>query len=696
MAVVRSYSVVTAQLGPTAQWRFDETGGGAAVDRVDSLDGTYHGGVTFGQSGATGRNGAVRLDGDGSFVEIQSASGGSFAVELAAFGDSLVAGFGLGASSNFLSARLEAALDARGLDSTVTTFGQNGRTTTQALGAVQSVINSAPDVVISVHGTNDSLNGVAPATVESNLRTMIQQFQAADIEVLLTGTFGLWPNETFNLKGYDTRDPANALKLADQFEAVFPKLADEFGIELFAPYHGGERNGDQIVGGTLGDAGLNQGDGVHPNAAGVSQIAERMAPQALLAAAASGALQAPNEPLLLANGTIEVWFNADDVSARQGLFSKDAQGFGTGGHISAAIQNGHVAVGIEGLTGGAFVQGEVQAHTDTHLAFTFGAGGMRLFIDGVLVDSGGFTGGLDIGVDGLGNFEPLVLGALIDASPNHGIGTPTDSFAGTFDEVAIYDRALSSAEIEELFRAGAAGFKLVGTADDDTLIGGVDRETLRGLAGNDELAGGGGNDRLLGGGGNDRLLGGDGANVLIGGAGSDELRGAAGRDTLSGGPGRDGLFGGSGGDLLRGNNGRDTIRGEDGGDEIFGNKGADTLEGGSGNDLLDGGPGFDILTGGPGADRFVIARLADGVDRITDFQPGAGGDVLDIGSILRGFQPGTSRVADFVRLESSGGDTTVAIDNNGAGNDFVAVAELGGVSGPNLNQLVADGNLGLS
>ena len=92
----------------------------------------------------------------------------------------------------------------------------------------------------------------------------------------------------------------------------------------------------------------------------------------------------------------------------------------------------------------------------------------------------------------------------------------------------------------------------------------------------------------------------------------------------------------------------------------------------------------------------MIARLADGIDRIADFQPGAGGDVLDLGSILRGFQPGTSRVSDFVRLESSSGDTRVAVDDDGAGDDFKAVADLAGVSGVNLNQLVTDGNLGLA
>ena len=105
---------------------------------------------------------------------------------------------------------------------------------------------------------------------------------------------------------------------------------------------------------------------------------------------------------------------------------------------------------------------------------------MQLFINGELVDSDGFTGGLDIGVDGLGNFEPLVLGALIDSSPNRSAGTPANSFSGIYDELAIYDRALSPDQIHQLFDAGRSGGTLVGSADDDELIGGVDDETLRG------------------------------------------------------------------------------------------------------------------------------------------------------------------------------------------------------------------------
>ena len=80
MAILRSYSATTAQLGPQAQWRFDQAGGAIAVDSADGLNSESNGSVIFGQTGRVGADDAVRRRGDGSLVAIQSASG--FAVEL--------------------------------------------------------------------------------------------------------------------------------------------------------------------------------------------------------------------------------------------------------------------------------------------------------------------------------------------------------------------------------------------------------------------------------------------------------------------------------------------------------------------------------------------------------------------------------------------------------------------------------------
>ncbi|TYL87162.1 Ig-like domain-containing protein, partial [Bradyrhizobium cytisi] len=53
------------------------------------------------------------------------------------------------------------------------------------------------------------------------------------------------------------------------------------------------------------------------------------------------------------------------------------------------------------------------------------------------------------------------------------------------------------------------------------------------------------------------------------------------------------------------------------------------IVGNAGNNIIDGGKGNDVLTGGAGSDTFVI-RTGNGSDVVTDFQTGAGGDILQI------------------------------------------------------------------
>jgi Ca2+-binding RTX toxin-like protein len=226
------------------------------------------------------------------------------------------------------------------------------------------------------------------------------------------------------------------------------------------------------------------------------------------------------------------------------------------------------------------------------------------------------------------------------------------------DEVAVYDRALTAGEVQQLFDAGEIGSTVLGTAQSDTLIGGSDDENLRGAGGNDLIRGNGGDDDLRGGGGADRLLG---------GTGNDDLFGGGGKDTLSG-------------------NG--------GADELFGGRGIDALSGGAGDDLLNGGPGRDRLTGGPGSDTFQIDRISHGFDKIRDFEDGPGGDVLDLSAVLS--FGGADDVDDFVRLSETSNSTRVEVNSDGSADDFTAVFNLLGVTGLDLATLVADGNIQLS
>ena len=75
--------------------------------------------------------------------------------------------------------------------------------------------------------------------------------------------------------------------------------------------------------------------------------------------------------------------------------------------------------------------------------------------------------------------------------------------------------------------------------------------------------------------------------------------------------------------------------------------GIDTLHGGTGDDRLVGGASGDILTGSDGRDTFVVAveSLAEAAlttpvyDRVTDFETGETGDVIDLADLARS-QPG--------------------------------------------------------
>ena len=187
----------------------------------------------------------------------------------------------------------------------------------------------------------------------------------------------------------------------------------------------------------------------------------------------------------------------------------------------------------------------------------------------------------------------------------------------------------------------AAADTLYGDGGDDSLSGGLGQDVLKGGEGDDSLYGNDGNDRLEGDQGADYLAGGSGDDTLYGDAGNDELRGDDGDDSLFGGLGQDVLRGGEGNDNLQGDDEADTLKG-DGGDDVLsgglgddqleGGEGADSLLGGEGSDRLIGGEGADTLTGGAGSDVFVYTHSSIDYmpDVITDFTPGAGGDVLDI------------------------------------------------------------------
>lgn len=96
------------------------------------------------------------------------------------------------------------------------------------------------------------------------------------------------------------------------------------------------------------------------------------------------------------------------------------------------------------------------------------------------------------------------------------------------------------------------------------------------------------------------------------------------------------------------------------------------------------------MSGGAGNDVFVFAAGEnDAADTITDFS--LLDDALDLAGLLdAAFTPGAA--SDYVQASTSGSDTVVSVDSDGAANgaNFVDVALLSGISAGNVTFVYDD------
>jgi surface adhesion protein len=154
-------------------------------------------------------------------------------------------------------------------------------------------------------------------------------------------------------------------------------------------------------------------------------------------------------------------------------------------------------------------------------------------------------------------------------------------------------------------------------------------------------------------------------------------------------------------ETILGREGDDVIFGLGGNDSIDGGPGNDTISGGPGNDTINGGVGSDELTGGPGSDVFRYTELGDvisDVDSLNDLQTGPSGDIIDVRDLLVGFDPGSSKVADFVNVVDNfdaKGNSLLQVDPDGKSGPagFIDVAVLVGITGLSAQDLYDGGNL---
>jgi len=182
-------------------------------------------------------------------------------LKIVAFGDSLTAGLGLPAGAAF-PARLEAALKAKGHAVTIVNAGVSGDTASGGLGRLDWSVPDDADAVILELGANDALRGVDPKTTKAALDAILGKLDARHVPVLLAGMAA----------------PRNmGADYVRAFDAIYPALASTHRV-VFYPF---------FLEGVATDPKLNQGDGLHPTAAGVDVIVARILPsvEALIARA---------------------------------------------------------------------------------------------------------------------------------------------------------------------------------------------------------------------------------------------------------------------------------------------------------------------------------------------------------------------------------------------------------------------------
>ncbi len=173
-------------------------------------------------------------------------------LKIIAFGDSLVAGFGLAADAAF-PAVLEKTLRAAGYHVTVVNAGVSGDTASGGQARLDWALGEGADGVILELGANDMLRGVDPEVTKAALDAILGELRARNIKVLIAGM------KAASSLGQDYKT---------RFDAIYPALAKKYDAPLY-PF---------FLEGVAGEPALKLGDGLHPNSAGVERIVKGILP----------------------------------------------------------------------------------------------------------------------------------------------------------------------------------------------------------------------------------------------------------------------------------------------------------------------------------------------------------------------------------------------------------------------------------
>jgi acyl-CoA thioesterase-1 len=130
----------------------------------------------------------------------------------------------------------------------------SGDTTTGGLSRLDWSVPDGTDAVILELGANDALRGFDPGVARKALDAMLRRFKERKIPVLLCGMVA---------------PPNLGTEYVRAFNAIYPELAAQYDAILY-PF---------FLTGVAADPKLNQRDGLHPTAAGVTVIVDKILPE---------------------------------------------------------------------------------------------------------------------------------------------------------------------------------------------------------------------------------------------------------------------------------------------------------------------------------------------------------------------------------------------------------------------------------
>jgi hypothetical protein len=150
--------------------------------------------------------------------------------------------------------------------------------------------------------------------------------------------------------------------------------------------------------------------------------------------------------------TVTAWVYFDGVidSSMYGTAISRQVGTGVEQHYHLSLFNGHPHLFVRTVNGTANLSSQdpnpVAQRTWTHLAGTYDGATVRLYVDGAEL--------ANVAQPLTGNLPTDTTPIIIGGNGNDASGVPTELFPGSLDEIMLYRRALSAAEIAELY-AGA-------------------------------------------------------------------------------------------------------------------------------------------------------------------------------------------------------------------------------------------------